>query len=63
LELEGKDGLPAPTIGAEALAAKAENPDALPIQDGTDVTVGLNFGVRRPVALLDLGPVRDARTL
>ncbi len=38
----------------EALAAKAANPDAVPIAGGTDVMVELNFARRRPPALLDL---------
>ncbi|MEV5703761.1 FAD binding domain-containing protein [Actinoallomurus sp. NPDC052274] len=48
-----------PTTWEEALTAKAERPDALPIQGGTDVMVELNFDLRRPSALLDLGPVRE----
>jgi CO/xanthine dehydrogenase FAD-binding subunit len=43
----------------EALAAKTERPEALPIQGGTDVMAELNFDVHRPAALLDLGPVRE----
>ncbi|MFD0855301.1 FAD binding domain-containing protein, partial [Actinomadura adrarensis] len=43
-----------PTTWEEALAAKAEHPDALPIQGGTDVMVEINFAARRPEALLDL---------
>ena len=38
----------------EALAAKAANPEAVPIAGGTDVMVELNFARRRPPALLDL---------
>jgi CO/xanthine dehydrogenase FAD-binding subunit len=43
-----------PGSWAEALAAKAEQPAALPIAGGTDVMVELNFDARRPGALLDL---------
>ena len=43
----------------EALAMKAEHPDAVPIAGGTDVMVELNFDVRRPEALLDLGRVTE----
>jgi CO/xanthine dehydrogenase FAD-binding subunit len=43
-----------PTSWADALAAKAERPDAVPIAGGTDVMVELNFDARRPDALLDL---------
>jgi CO/xanthine dehydrogenase FAD-binding subunit len=38
----------------EALRLKAERPDAVPIQGGTDVMVELNFARARPDALLDL---------
>ncbi|MTD55324.1 FAD binding domain-containing protein [Amycolatopsis pithecellobii] len=43
-----------PRTLAEALALKAERPDAVPIAGGTDVMVELNFDHRRPAALLDL---------
>jgi CO/xanthine dehydrogenase FAD-binding subunit len=43
----------------EALALKAENPEAVPIAGGTDVMVELNFDARRPPALLDLGRVDE----
>lgn len=46
-----------PTTLSEALAVKAERPDAVPIAGGTDVMVELNFDHRdqhRPAALLDL---------
>jgi CO/xanthine dehydrogenase FAD-binding subunit len=42
---------------AEAIAAKAEFPGAVPIAGGTDVMVEINFDVRRPAALLDLNRV------
>ena len=44
---------------AEALAVKAETPEAVPIAGGTDVMVELNFDKRRPPALLDLGRVAE----
>ena len=37
----------------EALAVRAEHPEARPIQGGTDVLVELTFGHSRPDALLD----------
>ncbi|NNH71318.1 xanthine dehydrogenase family protein subunit M [Nocardia uniformis] len=43
-----------PATWADALAAKAEHPDALPIAGGTDVMVELNFDLKRPKTLLDL---------
>jgi CO/xanthine dehydrogenase FAD-binding subunit len=43
----------------EALALKAERPDAVPIAGGTDVMVELNFDRRRPEAILDLTRVPE----
>lgn len=51
----------APSTWAEALAAKAERPDALPVAGGTDVMVEMNFDHRRPGALLDLTRVASLR--
>jgi len=48
-----------PASWADALAAKAEYPDAVPIAGGTDVMVELNFDRRRPSALIDLTRVLD----
>jgi CO/xanthine dehydrogenase FAD-binding subunit len=48
-----------PATWEEALAAKAEHPGAVPIQGGTDVMVELNFDMRRPAVLLDLGRVAE----
>ena len=50
-----------PSSWAEALAVRAERPDALPIAGGTDVMVELNFDRRRPPALLDLTRVGELR--
>jgi CO/xanthine dehydrogenase FAD-binding subunit len=50
-----------PTSWADALAVRAERPDAVPIAGGTDVMVDLNFDRRRPGALLDLGRVPELR--
>jgi CO/xanthine dehydrogenase FAD-binding subunit len=49
----------APTSLVDALAAKAEQPDAMPIIGGTDVMVELNFDRHRPPALLDLTRVPE----
>ena len=46
----------------EALAAKAERPEAVPIAGGTDVMVELNFDHRRPEAVLDLTRVPELAT-
>ncbi len=51
-----------PSTLDEALVMKAEHPDAVPIAGGTDVMVELNFDVRRPPALLDLGRVAELST-
>jgi CO/xanthine dehydrogenase FAD-binding subunit len=45
----------------EALRLKAERPEALPIQGGTDVMVELNFDRGRPPALLNLNEVPELR--
>jgi CO/xanthine dehydrogenase FAD-binding subunit len=45
----------------EALALKAEHPDARPIQGGTDVIVELNFDHSRPAAVLNLNEVAELR--
>jgi CO/xanthine dehydrogenase FAD-binding subunit len=45
----------------EALRLKAERPDALPIQGGTDVMVDLNFDRARPETLLNLNEVPEVR--
>ena len=51
-----------PASLAEAIAAKAEHPAAVPIAGGTDVMVEINFDVRRPAALLDLNRVSELTT-
>jgi CO/xanthine dehydrogenase FAD-binding subunit len=51
----------APDTWEEALALKAEHPDALPIAGGTDVMVELNFDRVRPQAMLDLTRVAQLR--
>jgi CO/xanthine dehydrogenase FAD-binding subunit len=48
-----------PASFAEALAVKAERPEALPVAGGTDVMVELNFDARRPDTLLDLTRVPE----
>jgi CO/xanthine dehydrogenase FAD-binding subunit len=51
----------APRNLEEALRLKAERPDAVPIQGGTDVMVELNFDRARPGALLNLNEVPELR--
>src|SRR5262249_58973316 len=48
-----------PATWAEAVAAKAAHPQAMPIMGGTDVMVELNFDRHRPEYLLDLTRVAD----
>jgi len=45
----------------EALRLKAEHPDAVPIQGGTDVMIDLNFDWARPEFLLNLNEVAELR--
>ncbi|MGB7239971.1 MAG: FAD binding domain-containing protein [Rhodococcus sp. (in: high G+C Gram-positive bacteria)] len=51
-----------PQTWADALTAKADDVDAVPIQGGTDVMVEMNFDVHRPGALLDLNPISELTT-
>lgn len=51
-----------PQTWADALAAKADDVDAVPIQGGTDVMVEMNFDVHRPGSLLDLNPIEELTT-
>jgi CO/xanthine dehydrogenase FAD-binding subunit len=46
---------------AEALALRAEHPDAVPLAGGTDLMVDLNFDRRRPARILDLTGVSELR--
>jgi CO/xanthine dehydrogenase FAD-binding subunit len=48
-----------PTTWDEALSAKAEHPQAVPIAGGTDLMVELNFDHRRPNELLDLTKIDE----
>ena len=43
----------------EALAIKAERPEAVPLNGGTDLMVDLNFGRVRPPAIVDLSRVGE----
>ena len=45
----------------EALAMKAEHPEALPIAGGTDLMVDLNFDRRRPECLMDIARLQELR--
>lgn len=43
----------------EALAMKADHPDAVPLAGGTDLMVEINFGRLRPPAIVDLSRVGE----
>jgi CO/xanthine dehydrogenase FAD-binding subunit len=45
----------------EAIGLKAERPDAVPIEGGTDVMVDLNFDRARPAALINLNEVAELK--
>jgi CO/xanthine dehydrogenase FAD-binding subunit len=45
----------------EALGVKAEHPDAVPIEGGTDVMVELNFDRARPTTILNLNEVAELK--
>lgn len=47
----------------EALAMKADRPEALPIAGGTDVMVDVNFGRLRPPAMIDVSQLAELSTL
>ncbi len=51
----------APHTLAEALEARAEHPEAVPIAGGTDLMVAVNFGRERPAGLLDLSHVDELK--
>jgi CO/xanthine dehydrogenase FAD-binding subunit len=48
-----------PGTWEEALALKAEHPEAVPLAGGTDLMVDINLDRRRPDAVLDLTRVRE----
>jgi len=50
-----------PTTLDDALQAKADHPEAVPVQGGTDVMVALNFDRLRPPAFLNLNEVPELR--
>jgi CO/xanthine dehydrogenase FAD-binding subunit len=58
--LRAVDVFTPPTLDA-ALLLKAEHPDAVAIQGGTDVMVEMNFDRGRPPALLNLNEVGELR--
>lgn len=53
----------APRTLADALAALAGSPEALPVAGGTDVLVELNFDRRRPAVILDISRLPELRRI
>lgn len=50
-----------PGSWADALAIQAEQPAAVPLAGGTDLMVEVNFGTRRPPALVDMTRISELR--
>src|SRR5712664_1660160 len=48
-----------PATWSEALAIKAEHPEAMPIAGGTDVMVEINLDHHRPAAVIDLTRISE----
>ena len=48
-----------PTSWGDALAARRDNPEAVPLAGGTDLLVELNFDRRRPETIIDLTRVPE----
>ena len=55
-------GLRSPARSTRRSTLKAEHPEAVPVAGGTDLMVEVNFGRRRPPALLDLSRVAELKT-
>ena len=49
-----------PTTLAEAIAARADNPKAMPLGGGTDLVVNIRRGIVAPPVLIDMNRVQDA---
>ncbi|MGO9207427.1 MAG: FAD binding domain-containing protein [Candidatus Limnocylindrales bacterium] len=52
-----------PSSLREALEIRAAHPEALPIAGGTDLMVELNFGRRRPEAMLDISQLPELQVI
>lgn len=52
-----------PSSLPEALALRAAHPDAVPMAGGTDLMVEINFGRRRPEAILDVSHLPELRAV
>jgi len=52
-----------PATLAEAIAARAENPDAMPLGGGTDLVVNIRRGIVAPHVLIDMNRVPELRAI
>jgi 4-hydroxybenzoyl-CoA reductase subunit beta len=52
-----------PKTLAEAIAARADNPQALPLGGGTDLVVNIRRGIVAPHVLIDMNRVQELHTL
>jgi CO/xanthine dehydrogenase FAD-binding subunit len=52
-----------PSSLREALEIRAAHPEALPIAGGTDVMVDINFGRRRPEAIMDISRLAELQVI
>ena len=52
-----------PTTLTEAIAARAENPNAMPLGGGTDLVVNIRRGIVAPPVLIDMNRVRELHAI
>jgi len=52
-----------PATLAEALAARAANPDSMPLGGGTDLVVNIRRGIVAPPVLIDMNRVQELHTI
>ena len=52
-----------PTTLPEAIAARAENPNAMPLGGGTDLVVNIRRGIVAPPVLIDMNRVRELHAI
>ena len=52
-----------PTTLAEAIAARADNPKAMPLGGGTDLVVNIRRGIVAPPVLIDMNRVQELHTI
>ncbi len=52
-----------PTTLAEAIAARADNPEAMPLGGGTDLVVNIRRGIVAPPVLIDMNRVQELQAI